>query len=439
MEELYTLAREVGRGSYGVVFEGHMAKTGQRVAIKRLPCISPECIELYLQELWVMRATAKNNPNVIALHDCLLQTGSRTLEPLRSGRLPLDLVESALKGIVVCTESQTGQEDRTRSDTHLSRRKKNRTDLGGLFGSRTKSRLRTKSESDVFRCERQEITNSGLSRSKINERTHSEISKTPMRTNSGLSRLRKRPEAGLQGEEENRVPRRCCALWLVMEYCDGGDLNHYLLSRPPDSQRNNSVVQQLSSAIAFLHRLRIVHRDLKPDNVLVSLAPSGPLVKVADFGLSKMCVVGGLGARGDDSLTRQHFSSTCGSDFYMAPEVWGGLSYTAQADIFSLGVMFWAVLERITFLEEGSTEEQLGAYVCRGRWLMPLGEALWENPDLQVSVPMKARRAPPLPPPPGQALCTLLLDMLASDPDARPTAAQLECRVRVAMEEDAAQ
>lgn len=62
----------------------------------------------------------------------------------------------------------------------------------------------------------------------------------------------------------------------------------------------------------------------------------------------------------DGDLTRQHFSSTCGSDFYMAPEVWGGLPYTAQADIFSLGVLFWAVLERITFVEEGTTQEQLG-------------------------------------------------------------------------------
>lgn len=62
----------------------------------------------------------------------------------------------------------------------------------------------------------------------------------------------------------------------------------------------------------------------------------------------------------DGDLSRQHFSSICGSDFYMAPEVWGGLTYTAQADIFSLGVMFWAVLERITFVEEGTTQEQLG-------------------------------------------------------------------------------
>lgn len=79
------------------------------------------------------------------------------------------------------------------------------------------------------------------------------------------------------------------------------------------------------------------------------------ILQVADFGLSKMSegVV-------DGDLTRQHFSSTCGSDFYMAPEIWAGLSYTAQADIFSLGVLFWAVLERITFVEEGTTQEQLG-------------------------------------------------------------------------------
>lgn len=67
---------------------------------------------------------------------------------------------------------------------------------------------------------------------------------------------------------------------------------------------------------------------------------------------------------------------------------------------------------------------------------MPLGEALWENPELQLSIPMKFRRAPPLPPPPGLATCTLLLDMLAAEPDARPTAKQLEARVCCALEED---
>lgn len=401
MEELYTLEKEVGRGSYGVVFEGHMAKTGQRVAIKRLPCSNPEYIELYLQELWAMRATAKNHVNVIALHSCLLQTGPRSLKPLRPGKLPLRLVESVLKGSVVRAPQSP---ERNNSQSNKQRR------TGSL------SKL-------------QDRTNSAQARAKLHDKIKSNASDstTPTRPQNIA---RKRPA---RREEEEPAPLRCLALWLVMEYCDGGDLNQFLLSRPPNAQHNHSVVRQLCSAVAFLHGLGITHRDLKPDNVLVCVTSKGPVVKVADFGLSKMSE--GLM---DGDLTRQHFSSTCGSDFYMAPEVWGGLTYTAQADIFSLGVMFWAVLERITFVEEGTTQEQLGAYVCKGRsgWLIPLGEALWENADLQLCIPMKFKRAPPLPPPPGPAMCTLLLDMLASNPDARPPADQLEDRVRSALKED---
>nr|XP_057947725.1 serine/threonine-protein kinase pdik1l-B-like [Doryrhamphus excisus] len=382
MEELYTLEKEVGRGNYGVVFEGRIAKTGERVAIKRLPCKNAECIELYLQELWAMKATAKKHANIIALHNYLLQTGKWSLKPLKGGKLPLHLVESVLKGRVVGTMSQRQERD-----------------------SRSDSQRRTNSAS------------------RLQDRTNT-LPSTPKRP---PNRTRKR-----WSQAEDEQPLKCSALWLVMEYCDGGDLNHFLLSRPPDAQRNHDVVRQLSSAMAFLHHLGIMHRDLKPDNVLVRIQPNGPVYKVADFGLSKMSSDGQM----DGNLTRKHFSSTCGSDFYMAPEVWGGLTYTAQADIFSLGVMFWAVLERITFLEEGTTREQLGAYVSKSRWLMPLGEALWENADLRLRIPMKSKRATRLPPPPGLAMCSLLSDMLSSDPDSRPPADQLESRVCAALKED---
>lgn len=391
MEELYTLEKEVGRGSYGVVFEGQMSKTGQRVAIKRLPCSNPECIELYLQELWAMRATAKNHPNVIALYNCLLQTGTRNLKPLKPGKLPLSLVESVLKGKVV------GAKNQEQSTTPQSGNK------------------RTKSSASKL----QDRTNMAQAKSKSD-------ALTPQRPQK-RTRKRSAPE-----EDTPNVPLKCLALWLVMEYCDGGDLNQYLLSKPPDEEKNHSIVLQLCSAMAFLHGLGITHRDLKPANVLVCETDKGPVVKVADFGLSKMAE----GSLAGD-ICRQHFSSTCGSDFYMAPEVWGGQSYTAQADIFSLGVMFWAVLERLTFLEEGTTEEQLGAYACKGRWLMPLGEALSENPDFPLCIPMKFRRAPPLPPVPGPSICALLLDMLAVDPFSRPRADQLESRVRQALRQDA--
>lgn len=82
--------------------------------------------------------------------------------------------------------------------------------------------------------------------------------------------------------------RRSRYLWFVTDFCDGGDLNAYLLSRKPSRRTNASFMLQLGSALAFLHRNRIIHRDLKPDNILILHGPAEPTLKVADFGLSKV-------------------------------------------------------------------------------------------------------------------------------------------------------
>ncbi|ELK34494.1 Serine/threonine-protein kinase 35, partial [Myotis davidii] len=80
-----------------------------------------------------------------------------------------------------------------------------------------------------------------------------------------------------------------CYLWFVMEFCEGGDLNQYVLSRRPDPATNKSFMLQPTSAIAFLHKNHIVHRDLTPDNILITERSGTPILKVADFGLSKVC------------------------------------------------------------------------------------------------------------------------------------------------------
>ncbi|XP_009953401.1 PREDICTED: serine/threonine-protein kinase 35-like, partial [Leptosomus discolor] len=219
-----------------------------------------------------------------------------------------------------------------------------------------------------------------------------------------------------------------CYLWFVMEFCEGGDLNQYVLSRRPDPATNKSFMLQLTSAIAFLHKNHIVHRDLKPDNILITEKSGTPVLKVADFGLSKVCA--GLTARGKEgghenknvNVNKYWLSSACGSDFYMAPEVWEG-HYTAKADIFALGIIIWAMIERITFIDAETKKELLGTYIKQGTEIVPVGEALLENPKMELHIPQKRRTSM------SEGIKQLLKDMLAANPQDRPDAFELETRM----------
>lgn len=240
------------------------------------------------------------------------------------------------------------------------------------------------------------------------------------------------------GERILGYPEEPCYLWFVMEFCEGGDLNQYILSRRPDPQTNRSFMRQLTSAVAFLHKNNIVHRDLKPDNILISQKSGSPVLKVADFGLSKVCAglnsknsedlpAAGAGVRGSNqnniiNINKFWLSSACGSDFYMAPEVWEG-HYTAKADIFALGIIIWAMIERITFIDAESKRELLGTYIRQGTEIVPVGEALLENPKMVLHIPQKARSSM------SEGVKKLLQDMLAVNPQDRPDAFQLEVRM----------
>lgn len=215
-----------------------------------------------------------------------------------------------------------------------------------------------------------------------------------------------------------------------MEFCDGGDLNQYILSRRPDPRTNRSFMKQLTSAVAFLHKNNIVHRDLKPDNILISQKSDGPVIKVADFGLSKVCAgLRYIDNDGDNHVNKNMvninkfwLSSACGSDFYMAPEVWEG-HYTAKADIFALGIIIWAMVERITFIDAESKRELLGTYIRQGTEIVPVGEALLENPKMILHIPQRTRSIM------SEGVKRLLQDMLAVNPQDRPDAFQLEVRM----------
>lgn len=85
---------------------------------------------------------------------------------------------------------------------------------------------------------------------------------------------------------ESFVQRDRAILCIVMSYCEGGDLQHYLKSKGSQSLAEREILLlfvQLALALHFLHDRNILHRDLKMQNVFLQ---SG-LIKLGDFGISK--------------------------------------------------------------------------------------------------------------------------------------------------------
>jgi serine/threonine-protein kinase len=131
--------------------------------------------------------------------------------------------------------------------------------------------------------------------------------------------------------------------YIVMEYLDGCDLSALSKKRGaiPASEAVEYVMQACE-ALAEAHSLGIVHRDVKLANLFVTRGHAGsPLVKVLDFGISKVNPFGG-GER-EQEMTRT--ATMLGSPRFMSPEqMRDPRNVDARSDIWSLGVVLYRLV-----------------------------------------------------------------------------------------------
>jgi calcium/calmodulin-dependent protein kinase I len=121
-------------------------------------------------------------------------------------------------------------------------------------------------------------------------------------------------------------------LYLVLELVTGGELFDRIVERGSYTENDASaLVGQILSALEFIHSQNICHRDLKPENLLYASDKPDALIKIADFGLSKVV--------GETPL-----KTACGTPGYVAPEVLQCNGYGKEVDLWSTGVIMYILL-----------------------------------------------------------------------------------------------
>jgi NIMA (never in mitosis gene a)-related kinase len=117
-----------------------------------------------------------------------------------------------------------------------------------------------------------------------------------------------------------------------MEYCDGGDLCHYLENYRKNNSRAMSEDRiwryfiQMCLGLAYIHNKKILHRDLKSLNIFLTKEDK---VKIGDLGVAKV-------------LNNTDFANTfIGTPYYLSPEICEEKPYNEKSDVWAFGCILY--------------------------------------------------------------------------------------------------
>lgn len=196
--------------------------------------------------------------------------------------------------------------------------------------------------------------------------------------------------------------------YIVMELLEGKDLGAYLAEKGRmEPALVLALVTQMGKALSKAHKASIVHRDIKPDNIFLHRSKEGEIVKVLDFGLAKL--LDDAPAPSAQSLT---VGTVLGTPTYMSPERLNDSPYDGQSDVYSTGILLYQML---TGTVPFQTRE--GDY-----WAVAIMHLTKAPPPLRIANPALSPE-----------IEEVVLQSLAKDPAARPTAAKLAANFAAAV------
>ena len=160
-------------------------------------------------------------------------------------------------------------------------------------------------------------------------------------------------------------------IYIVTEYIEGGTLGNYFKKKKFNfSERQaTTIMSQIASGVKYLHQYGIVHRDLKPDNIMITQQNEFGVIKIMDFGLSKIISPSEKTVEGYGTLS------------YVAPEVLLRTPYNKEVDIWSMGViLFYMLSGHLPF--RGSKEKEVAEKIVYNE--LEFDEDDWETRTQKV-------------------------------------------------------
>ena len=149
-------------------------------------------------------------------------------------------------------------------------------------------------------------------------------------------------EANIWGglEHKNIVKLYECFLqanqfYFVMELVPGDNLFDEILRKSTYTEKSAcAYIQQILSALTYLHVNKVIHRDVKPDNIMLYQEGSSSVVKLVDFGLARTL------ENGKDRME----CAPSGAPLYLAPETIMEVPLGFPVDVWSCGVILYILL-----------------------------------------------------------------------------------------------